>query len=91
MATQHYDGAEPVNIGAGFEITIKQLAEKIAEMTGFKGKVVWDTTKPDGQPRRRLDIAKAKERLGFEAEMPFCEGLAETIAWWREHGTHKHK
>jgi len=91
MATQHYDGPEPVNLGAGFEITIKELAEKIGEMTGFKGKVVWDTTKPDGQPRRRLDTAKAKELLGFEAEMPLCEGLTETIAWWREHGIHKHK
>ena len=91
MATQHYDGPEPVNLGAGFEITIKELAETIGEMTGFKGKVVWDTTKPDGQPRRRLDTAKAKELLGFEAEMRLCEGLTETVAWWREHGIHKHK
>lgn len=83
MATEKYDGAEPVNLGAGFEITIKNLAEKIRDMTGFKGKLVWDTSKPDGQPRRCLDTSRAKESFGFEARMSFDQGLRETIQWWR--------
>jgi len=61
MAAESYDGPEPVNLGAGFEITIKELAEKIKQITGFKGKLVWDTSKPDGQPRRCLDVSRAKE------------------------------
>lgn len=89
MATQHYDGPEPVNLGAGFEITTKELAEKIKELTGFEGRIVWDTTKPDGQPRRRLDTSRARELFGFEARMPFEQGLRETIAWWREVGIHQ--
>ncbi len=89
MAVQKYDGAEPVNLGAGFEITIKALTEKIQHLTGFKGKLTWDTSKPDGQPRRSLDTSKAKELFGFEAEMPFDEGLNRTIQWWREQGMAK--
>jgi GDP-L-fucose synthase len=89
MATQHYDGPEPVNLGAGFEITTKELAEKIKELTGFEGRIVWDTTKPDGQPRRRLDTSRARELFGFEARMPFEQGLRETIAWWRDVGIHQ--
>lgn len=83
MATESYDDPEPVNLGAGFEITIKDLVAKIKEMTGFTGRIVWDTSRPDGQPRRCLDTTRAKERFGFEAEMPFDEGLRRTIDWWR--------
>ena len=82
LATEHYDGSEPVNIGAGFEITIKELAEKIAKLTGFTGEIRWDNSKPDGQPRRRLDVSKAKKFFGFEAKTPFDEGLRATIDWY---------
>lgn len=84
LATEFYNRAEPVNIGAGFEITIKELVEKIAKLIGFKGEIRWDPTKPDGQPRRRLDVSKAKKYFGFEAKMPFDKGLAETIKWYKE-------
>jgi GDP-L-fucose synthase len=84
LATEHYNGAEPVNIGAGFEITIQELVRKIAEMTGFKGEIHWDNSKPDGQPRRRLDVSRAKECFGFEAKTTFEEGLRETIKWYIE-------
>ncbi len=84
LATEHYSGAEPVNIGAGFEITIKELVEKIAKITGFKGEIRWDSSKPDGQPRRCLDVSRAKEYFGFEAKTSFEEGLKETIKWYRE-------
>ncbi len=84
MATERYDDPEPVNLGAGMEITIKELAEKIRDLTGFDGQITWDTSKPDGQPRRCLDTTRAKERFGFEAQMPFEEGLRRTIEWWRE-------
>jgi GDP-L-fucose synthase len=84
LATEHYNGAEPVNIGAGFEITIKELVEKIAKITGFKGEIRWDSSKPDGQPRRRLDVSRAKEYFGFEAKTSFEEGLKETIKWYME-------
>ncbi|OHB60337.1 MAG: GDP-fucose synthetase [Planctomycetes bacterium RBG_13_46_10] len=83
MAAEKYDEPEPVNLGAGFEITIKDLAEKIRDMTGFKGKLVWDTSKPDGQPRRCLNTSRAKQLFGFEARMSFDQGLRETIEWWR--------
>ncbi len=83
-ATEHYNGAEPVNIGAGFEITIKELAEKIARLTGFEGEIRWDSSKPDGQPRRRLDVSRAKELFGFEAKMDFDEGLKATIEWYEK-------
>ena len=84
LATEHYNGSEPVNIGAGFEITIKDLVEKIVKLTGFKGEVRWDSTKPDGQPRRKLDVSRAKEYFGFEAKTSFDEGLKATIDWYRE-------
>jgi len=87
LATEHYNGPEPVNIGAGFEITIKELAEKIVELTGFTGEIRWDSSKPDGQPRRRLDVSKAKKHFGFEAKTPFGEGLKATIDWYRKHKT----
>ena len=86
MAAQDYDGPAPVNLGAGFEITIKDLAARIQSLTGFEGDLVWDTTKPDGQPRRCLDTARAKELFGFEAQMDFEEGLRRTIEWWRSRG-----
>ena len=83
LATEKYNESEPVNLGAGFEITIKELAEKIVDMTGFKGEIVWDTTKPDGQPRRCLDTTRAYEKFGFRAEMNFDEGLRRTIEWYK--------
>ena len=87
LATEHYNGSEPVNIGAGFEITIRDLTEKIVELTGFTGEIRWDTSKPDGQPRRRLDVSKAKKYFGFEAKTGFDEGLQATIDWYRKNKT----
>jgi GDP-L-fucose synthase len=84
MAAERYNGSEPVNLGAGMEISIKKLAELIARLTGFQGNIVWDITKPNGQPRRALDVSRAKEYFGFEAQMPFEEGLQRTIAWFKE-------
>jgi len=82
LATERYNGAEPVNLGAGFEITIKDLVEKIAVLTGFKGEIRWDSSKPDGQPRRRLDVSKAKKHFGFESKTSFDDGLKATIDWY---------
>jgi GDP-L-fucose synthase len=84
QATEHYNGPAPVNIGSGFEITIKDLVVKIAELTGFKGEIRWDPSKPDGQPRRRLDVSRAKKYFGFEAKTSFDEGLKATIEWYRK-------
>ena len=83
LATELHNGAEAVNIGAGFEITVKELAEKIVKLTGFEGELRWDSTQPDGQPRRRLDVSRAKKLFGFEAKMPFEEGLKATIEWYK--------
>ncbi len=83
LATQKYDKSEPVNIGAGFEISIKELVELIVELTDFKGKIVWDATKPDGQPRRTLDTRKAFKEFGFKAKTSLREGLKKTIEWYR--------
>lgn len=85
LAAERYNESEPVNIGSGFEISIKDLVEKIARMTGFSGGVVWDTTKPNGQPRRALDVSRAREKFGFRAQTDFEEGLKMTIDWYREH------
>ncbi len=82
LATEMYNKSEPVNIGSGFEITIRQLAEKIAKYTGFAGEIRWDNSRPDGQPRRRLDVSRAKAEFGFEAKMDFDEGLKKTIRWY---------
>ncbi len=82
LATEHYNGTEPVNVGAGFEITIKELAEKIAKLTGFRCELRWDSSKPDGQPRRKLDVSRAKEYFGFEAETSFDVGLKNTVDWY---------
>lgn len=87
QAAECYNKSEPVNVGSGFEISIKELVEKIARMTGFEGKLVWDTTKPNGQPRRALDTSRAKEEFGFEARTDFDEGLQATIDWYRENRT----
>ena len=84
LATEHYNGAEPVNVGAGFEITIKELAEKIVKLTDFAGEIRWDPSKPDGQPRRRLDVSQAKKLFGFEAKTTFEEGLKATIEWYKQ-------
>ena len=86
MADKGYDGADPINLGTGFEISIKDLAETIAEATGFTGEIIWDTDKPNGQPRRQLDVTRARERFGFEAEVSFPEGLARTVEWFRANG-----
>jgi len=83
LATERYNGAEAVNIGAGFEITISQLASKIADFSGFKGEIRWDSSRPDGQPRRMLDVSRAKKHFGFEAKTGFDEGLNKTIDWYR--------
>ena len=83
LATEHYNEPEPVNIGAGFEITIKELVEKITKLTDFTGEIRWDSSKPDGQPRRMLDVSKAKQCFGFEAKTSFDEGLKATIDWYK--------
>lgn len=84
LAAERYDGAEPVNIGAGFEISIKDLVALIAKLSGFHGDIVWDASKPDGQPRRMLDTSRAAAFFGFVAKTPFEEGLRKTIDWYRE-------
>ncbi len=85
LAADRYDGSAPVNLGTGIETSIRQLAETIADLTGFDGELVWDTSMPNGQPRRQLDASRARELFGFEATTPLREGLARTIAWYREH------
>jgi GDP-L-fucose synthase len=85
LATQKYDGDAPVNLGSGFEITIRDLATKIQQMVGYEGTLVWDKTKPDGQPRRCLNTERADQLFGFRAEIGFDEGLRRTIAWYKEH------
>ena len=87
LASERYDGAEPVNLGTGEEITIRNLAELIAAEVGFKGEVTWDTSKPNGQPRRCLDVTRAKELFGFQATHRLRSGIAKTIAWFLAHQT----
>jgi GDP-L-fucose synthase len=82
LAAERYDGAEPVNLGVGQEITIRALVELIAEVTGFTGEIRWDPTKPDGQPRRALDTSRAREKFGFRAGTTFAEGLRRTVDWY---------
>lgn len=82
-AAETYEGPEPANLGSGQEISIKELAELIAELTGFKGSLAWDPSKPDGQPRRGLDTSRAAAEFGFRATTPLSDGLKETIAWYR--------
>ena len=83
LATEYYNDPDPINIGAGFEITIKDLVEKIVKLTGFTGEIRWDSSKPDGQPRRCLDVSRAKKYFGFEAKTCFDEGLKNTIDWYK--------
>lgn len=85
LAAERYDRPDPVNLGAGFEITIRDLATLIADLTGFTGEIVWDTTKPDGQPRRCLDVSRAEREFGFRAKVDFREGLERTIEWYKKH------
>lgn len=82
LAREGYEGAEPVNIGTGFEISIRELVEVVAELSGFRGRIVWDTSKPNGQPRRCLDVSRAERAFGFRARTTFREGLARTVAWY---------
>jgi GDP-L-fucose synthase len=84
-AAEVKDDPDPINLGAGFEITIKDLVELIVKLVGFKGEIVWDHTKPDGQPRRQLSVEKAARVLNWRAQMTFEEGLRRTIQWFREH------
>jgi GDP-L-fucose synthase len=84
LATEHYDGSEPVNLGSGQEISIKILVQTISRLTGFTGELVWDTSKPNGQPRRVLDTTRAAEYFGFRAHTDFTDGLRKTIAWYRD-------
>lgn len=85
LAAERYDDPDPVNLGTGAEITIRDLAETIARATGFRGRLAWDPSKPDGQPRRRLDTTQAEERFGFRAATSFDAGLDETVTWYRMH------
>lgn len=84
LATERYNKSDPVNLGAGFEITIKELAQLVARTVGFEGEIIWDTERPGGQPRRKLDTTRAKEEFGFEAVVGFEEGLARTVEWFYE-------
>jgi GDP-L-fucose synthase len=86
QAALHYDDPEPVNLGAGFEISMRELAARIAAKLGYAGSIVWDATRPNGQPRRSLDVSRARERFGFQARVSFDDGLERTIAWYRKHG-----
>lgn len=90
LATLHYNSSEPVNIGSCFEISIKDLAETIIHLTGFKGKIAWDCSKPNGQPRRKLDTTRAREAFGFVSQTDFEEGLRRTIAWYEQQRRNGH-
>lgn len=85
MGTQSYSDSDPVNLGTGYEISIRDLIELICELMGFDGEIVWQTDKPNGQPRRCLDTERAKQAFGFVAEMDFRQGLKQTIDWYRQH------
>ncbi len=82
LATERYNKPEPINLGAGFEISIRDLVKLIVKLTGFKGKIIWDKTKPDGQPRRCLDTSRAAKEFGFKSKTPFEEGLKKTLEWY---------
>jgi GDP-L-fucose synthase len=84
LASERYNKPDPVNLGAGFEISIRDLVKLIASLTGFKDKIVWDAAKPDGQPRRMLNTSKAEKEFGFKAKMTLEEGLRRTIDWYRQ-------
>ena len=82
-ASEKYNDSDPVNLGSGFEISIKDLTEMIIHLTGFEGKLTWDTTKPNGQPRRGLDVSRAKQKFGWQARMSFETGMQRTVDWFR--------
>lgn len=82
LAAERYNSPDPVNLGSGYEISIRDLVELIASLTGFRGNIIWDTTKPDGQPRRKLDTSRAEKEFGFKAKIPLEEGLQKTIDWY---------
>ena len=84
LAADRYDGPEPVNLGTGVETSIRELAETIADLTGFDGELVWDTSMPNGQPRRQLDATRAEQLFGFRARTALRDGLEKTVAWYRE-------
>ena len=86
IAAERHESSDPINIGASQEIKIRDLTELIKELTGFEGAVVWDASKPDGQPRRKLDISAATRALGWTPQTPLREGLAQTIRWWNANG-----
>ena len=83
LAAERYDGAEPVNLGTGVETSIRELAETIADVTGFEGEIVWDTSMPNGQPRRQLDASRAEELFGFRASTALRDGIERTVTWYR--------
>jgi GDP-L-fucose synthase len=85
LAAQRYGGADPVNLGTGVETSIRETAEIVADVIGFTGRITWDTSMPNGQPRRSLDASRARELFGFEARTPLREGIERTVAWYREH------
>jgi len=87
LATERYDKPDPVNLGTGVEISIRDLAAKIAGITGFSGRVIWDATQPNGQPRRCLDVSRAEREFGFRARTPFDVGLRKTVEWYRPQGS----
>jgi GDP-L-fucose synthase len=82
LAAERYNQSDPVNLGSAFEISIKDLVEMIARLTGFEGKIVWDMSKPNGQPRRKLDISRAEREFGFRSKTSFEDGLKRTIEWY---------
>lgn len=90
-AAAHYDGGEPVNLGSGQEVTIAELAHLIGELSGYHGRLLWDSSRPDGQPRRCLDTTRAWKAFGFRAQTSLREGLLETITWYRNHSTNSHR
>lgn len=85
LAAERYNESMPVNLGSSFEISIRDLMELIAQVTGYEGEIVWDTSKPNGQPRRKLDVERAREAFGFESKTKFEEGLSQTVKWYEEH------
>lgn len=91
LATEKYNDSHPVNLGSSYEISIKDLTEKVARITGFEGEIQWDVTKPNGQPRRKLDIQRAKELFGFEAQISFEQGLKTTVEWYLSNYLSKHR
>jgi len=91
LATEHYNKSDPVNLGSGIEITIRDLVNMIKGLTGFVGEIHWDITKPDGQPKRRLDVSRAKQEFGFEAQISFKEGLKQTIEWYEKQSAEPHQ